>query len=86
MSDKHTLGPDIDLDYEVVVDRRGRRVTEARAEKTPKRRSVRLAVGGHRLRVGRAGRPKSRSGSRGSCATRRCGAPAKSKSVSDVAR
>ena len=32
MNKKYTLGPDIDLDTEVVVDERGRRITEARAE------------------------------------------------------
>lgn len=30
--DQHTLGADIDLDQEVVVDRKGQRITEARAE------------------------------------------------------
>lgn len=29
---RYTLGPDIDLDREVVRDKRGRRITEARAE------------------------------------------------------
>jgi len=28
---KYVLGPDIDLDVEVVLDKRGRRITEARA-------------------------------------------------------
>jgi hypothetical protein len=29
---KYVLGPDIDLDVEVVLDKRGRRITEARAQ------------------------------------------------------
>ena len=29
---KYTYGPDIDLDKEVVLDKRGRRITEARAQ------------------------------------------------------
>lgn len=32
MTKKYTLGPDIDLDVEVVLDRRGRRITERRAQ------------------------------------------------------
>lgn len=32
MSKKYVAGPDIDLDVEVVKDRKGRRVTERRAE------------------------------------------------------
>jgi hypothetical protein len=32
MSERYTLGPDIDLDEEVVLDKAGRRITEARAE------------------------------------------------------
>lgn len=31
MSPKYIAGPDIDLDTEVVLDKRGRRITEARA-------------------------------------------------------
>lgn len=31
MSPKYVAGPDIDLDTEVVLDKRGRRITEARA-------------------------------------------------------
>lgn len=31
MSPKHVAGPDIDLDNEVVLDKKGRRITEARA-------------------------------------------------------
>lgn len=31
MNSKYVAGPDIDLDTEVVLDKRGRRVTEARA-------------------------------------------------------
>lgn len=31
MNSKNVAGPDIDLDTEVVLDKRGRRVTEARA-------------------------------------------------------
>ena len=31
MSTKHTLGPDVDLDDEIVLDARGERTTEARA-------------------------------------------------------
>lgn len=32
MSKRYTLGPDVDLDEEVVLDKAGRRITEARAE------------------------------------------------------
>jgi predicted DNA-binding protein len=32
MSERYTLGPDVDLDQEVVLDKSGRRITEARAE------------------------------------------------------
>jgi hypothetical protein len=32
MTRKLVLGPDVDLDVEVVLDRRGRRITERRAE------------------------------------------------------
>ncbi len=31
MSEKHVAGPDIDLDTEVVLDKKGHRITEARA-------------------------------------------------------
>lgn len=31
MTSKYTIGPDIDLDVEVVLDKKGRRITEARA-------------------------------------------------------
>ena len=31
MSPKYVAGPDIDLDTEVVLDKQGRRITEARA-------------------------------------------------------
>jgi hypothetical protein len=33
MSERYQLGPDIDLDEEVVLDKAGRRITEARAER-----------------------------------------------------
>ena len=33
MPDKHVLGPDVDLDVEVVRDKKGRRITEARARR-----------------------------------------------------
>ncbi len=33
MTDKHVLGSDIDLDVEVVRDEKGRRITEARAQR-----------------------------------------------------
>lgn len=55
MSDKHALGPDIDLDDEVVVDRRGRRITEARAEKIA-REALRQAGRGRPSLTGRKGR------------------------------
>ena len=46
---KYTLGPDIDLDKEVVRDRAGRRITEARARRiaasTPIPRVGRPALG-----------------------------------------
>lgn len=32
MTTKYTIGPDIDLDVEVVLDKKGRRITEARAQ------------------------------------------------------
>lgn len=32
MTGKYTIGPDIDLDEEVVLDKKGRRITEQRAE------------------------------------------------------
>ena len=32
MTNRYRMGPDIDLDVEVVLDRRGRRITERRAE------------------------------------------------------
>lgn len=36
MSAKYVAGPDIDLDREVVLDKRGRRITERRAERIAK--------------------------------------------------
>jgi hypothetical protein len=33
---KYTLGPDVDLDQEVILDKAGRRITEARAEEMVK--------------------------------------------------
>ena len=47
MSTKYTLGPDIDLDDEVVLDARGERITEARAQQ----------IADAALRSVRAGRP-----------------------------
>ncbi len=41
---KYTLGPDVDLDKEVVLDSNGRRITEARARQIA-RRTHELAVG-----------------------------------------
>lgn len=55
MSDKHRLGPDIDLDNEVVVDRQGRRITEARAEKIAEETLRRFGRGRPSL-TGRGGR------------------------------
>ena len=55
MTDKHTLGPDIDLDDEVVVDRKGRRITEARAEKVAED-ALRRAGRGRPSLTGRGGR------------------------------
>lgn len=47
MSRKHTIGPDIDLDVEVVLDKKGRRITEQRAGK----------IAADALRKAGAGRP-----------------------------
>ena len=44
---KYVLGPDIDLDVEVVLDKRGRRITEARAQQ----------IASQILRENAAGRP-----------------------------
>ncbi|MGI8575559.1 MAG: hypothetical protein ACR2MA_09510 [Egibacteraceae bacterium] len=55
MSDKHTLGPDIDLDDEVVVDRKRRRITEARAEEIA-RETLRQAGRGRPSLTGRGGK------------------------------
>lgn len=44
---KYIVGPDIDLDVEVVLDKRGRRITEARAQQ----------IARHILRENSAGRP-----------------------------
>ncbi len=41
MSAKYTIGPDIDLDVEVVRDKLGERITEARANEMPQRRCKR---------------------------------------------
>jgi hypothetical protein len=40
VTDKHVLGPDIDLDVEVVRDKKGRRITEARAERLAEQVSI----------------------------------------------
>lgn len=45
MSPKHVAGPDIDLDREVVRDRKGRRITERRAREIASETLERAGVG-----------------------------------------
>jgi hypothetical protein len=42
---KYVLGPDIDLDVEVVRDKKGRRITEARAERLAEEALAKAGVG-----------------------------------------
>jgi len=42
---KYVLGPDIDLDVEVVLDKRGRRITEARAQQIARQILREVAAG-----------------------------------------
>lgn len=42
---KYVAGPDIDLDVEVVKDRRGRRITESRAQQIAAEALARAGVG-----------------------------------------
>ena len=42
---KDVLGPDIDLDVEVVLDKKGRRITEARAQRLAEQALVKAGVG-----------------------------------------
>ncbi len=45
MTDKHVLGSDIDLDVEVVRDKKGRRITEARAQRLAEEALAKAGVG-----------------------------------------
>lgn len=45
MTSKYTIGPDIDLDVEVVLDKKGRRITEARAREIAKDALAKAGVG-----------------------------------------
>jgi len=45
MTDKHVLGPDIDLDVEVVRDKKDRRITEARAQRLAEEALAKAGVG-----------------------------------------
>ena len=45
MTGKHVLGPDIDLDLEVVRDKKGRRITEARAQRLAEEALAKAGVG-----------------------------------------
>ena len=45
MSSKYVLGPDVDLDREVVRDKRGRRITERRAQQIAEDSLARAGVG-----------------------------------------
>lgn len=45
MTDKHVLGSDIDLDVEVVRDEKGRRITEARAQRLAEEALAKAGVG-----------------------------------------
>ena len=70
---KYVLAPDIDLDVDVVRDKKGRRITEARAELLAEEALVKARVGvprsrprGPGLRRSRPGfPPSSRTGSSG---------------------
>ena len=42
---RYVLGPDIDLDKEVVLDKRGRRITEARAQQLARQILREVAAG-----------------------------------------
>lgn len=53
--DRYTLGPDIDLDEEVVTDRQGRRITEARARQIADETLEKMGRGRPSL-AGRGGR------------------------------
>lgn len=45
MTENYTLGPDIDLDAEVVLDKKGRRITERRAQQIAADTLARAGVG-----------------------------------------
>ena len=45
MTGKHLLGPDINLDIEVVRDKKGRRITEARAQRLAEEALAKAGVG-----------------------------------------
>ena len=45
MTKEHVLGPDIDLDVEVVRDKKGRRITEARAQRLAEEALAKAGVG-----------------------------------------
>ncbi len=45
MSRKYVAGPDIDLDVEVVLDKKGRRITERRAQEIAAAALVKVGVG-----------------------------------------
>lgn len=45
MTGKYTIGPDIDLDVEVVLDRKGQRITERRAERIAAETLAKVGVG-----------------------------------------
>ena len=64
MTDKHVLGPDIDLDVEVVRDTKGRRITEARAERLAEEALAKPGVGRPSLTAQGPGLQRSRPGCR----------------------
>jgi hypothetical protein len=45
MTDKHVLGPDVDLDLDVVRDKKGRRITDARAQRLAEEALAKAGVG-----------------------------------------
>lgn len=47
MSQKYVAGPDIDLDTEVVLDKRGQRITEARARRIASDTLAKAGAGRH---------------------------------------
>lgn len=62
MTDTHVPGPDIDLDVEVVRDKKGRWITEARAQRLAEQALAKAGMGRPSLTARGPGRRRSRPG------------------------